>query len=197
MNTLISHKLSNNLLDLSLLVPAYWVIYALPHCFSSPFTRIPLPPPFFTSTGLAPSIVSLALIYITSSILTRGIPTFFRMCIPLLVMELGFVSYELPHSSIYRLFHPTYGHQLWRINLALMLFIELCLLYLFHIYLERRDIKLVNINRFTLIAALSYIILTLYQVQRGFYITILNDHITLLQQTALFWMYPALLWRKK
>ena len=191
--TVLSNSVLNRALDLTLLVAVYWILYALPHCFSIPIVRIPLPPPFYSNTALATSIVSVSLVYIASSLLTRSIPPFFRMCVSVLVTEMGVTSYEAVHSSLGWLFNPTYGHLLWRFNLILTLVIQSSILYMFHRYLGRRDIKLLNITSLTMVAGLSYLALTLYQAQRGFYINVPNDHITLLQQTALFWMYPTLL----
>jgi len=152
-----------------------------------------MPWPFFNNTALAPSIITSAVAYIISSLSARRIPTFFRLCAPVLTVIMGITSYELVHGSLYRLFNPNYGHLMFRINLLLILFIESCMLHMFHKYLRGKKIKLLIINQPVIVAGISYVLLTLYQIQRGFYIHIVNDHVTLLQQISLFWMYPLLM----
>ncbi len=183
----------NHIIDLSLLIPVYWILYALPHSFTIPTTRISLPFPFFDNTAQATSIVMSAAIYIGVSLIVRYTPLLYRIALPVLMLETAITSYECVHTTLYDIYHnEIYGF--WYPRLSLIFLAELLMFVLLHILTKDQLPNLLTINRYTFLCVSIFTILTAYQLYRGFYSHGgMDDHITVLHQLTLYLTYPTLL----
>jgi len=195
-NTIFSH-----LLDIILLVPMYWVLYALPYSFTIPTTRIPLPFPLPNNTAQATTIIIVSLTYIFSSLQLRSsVPLLYRFSLPVLFIEVGIVTYELIYAVLRSLAHVGTEHILWRIHLSSILVAGLLLLYILRLHLEKQDNYAITLNKYTLLLLFSYTLLTFYQWQRGFYACTsgnsMDDCVTILHKALPFGAYVSLLIRR-
>lgn len=189
-NTVLSHTI-----DLTLLVPVYWILYALPHSFTIPTTRIPLPFPLPDNTAQATTILLVSLTYISCSLLLRPVPPLYRFTIPITLTLLSITSYELIHSTLYRLSHSL-PHDTWHTQQFFLTSASLLLLLALKLFLHHHDISTITPNTLTLLLISTFSLLTLYQWQRGFYITTPDDLTTILHKTLPFLINSSLLARR-
>ncbi len=189
-------KILNTLLDLSLLVPAYWILYALPYSFTIPTTRIPLPFPLFNNTAQATTILMTASIYIGVSLILRQAPPLYRIALPVLMLETAITSYECVHITLVLLFHNiVYGF--WYPRLFFIFIAELLMFLLLYILGKDRLPNFLTINKYTVLVISIFFVLTVYQLCRGFYSHGgMDDLVTVFHQLALYLTYPTLLFRR-
>lgn len=96
---LIQKKQINIILDILLIIPVYWIIYAIPH-FPN---RVPLPSPFPDNTALSTTIIGISISYMISSILLRKTDPFYRLLLPPTLLLTAIIFYEFFHYSFYHM----------------------------------------------------------------------------------------------
>lgn len=194
-HAIVSDAVLNRIIDLTLLVPVYWVFYALPHSFTIPTTRILLPFPLPDNTAQATTVLLISITYIFCSLRLRRLPPLYRLSLPINLILLSITSYEFIHTILYKLFHNL-PHGIWDIQQLFLLSSELLFLFALKLFLQNYNISTISPNTITFTLVSSFFILTLYQWQRGFYIYISDDLTAILHKTLAFFTYSSLLIRR-
>lgn len=189
-----THPALNRIIDLSLIIPTYWILYALPHSLTIPTTRIPLPFPLPNNTAQATTILLVSITYIVCSLRLRQLPPLYRFALPGILVILSITSYELIYSILYRVTHSL-PHDSWHTQQYFLIVCELLFLIALKLLLRNINISTITPNISTFIFILIFSLLTIYQWQRGFYINIPDDIIAIIHKVLPFSIYISLIWR--